>query len=128
RDARSGLALVRVPDRLPALPLRLREAEVSEPVFALADGGTSFAGGILAGRSEGWLHADLTGGEVAPGDPLLDEAGNLLGVAVPVPPHGGPALAGLGVFLPIGAAFDTLGIDRTPALKPNLDGRGPPPT
>ncbi|HYH22288.1 MAG TPA: serine protease [Azospirillum sp.] len=133
RDARSGLSLVRVPDRLPALPVRLEEPEVSEPVYALADGGTSFAGGILAGRGEGVLHADLTGGEVAPGDPLLDEAGNLLGIAVPASPHGGPAAAGLGVFLPAAVAFDTLGI-AAPGIgqpaghKPNLDGRGMPPT
>ena len=133
RDARTGLALVRVPDRLPALPARLEEPEVSEPVYALSDGGASFAGGILAGRGEGVLHADLTGGEVAPGDPLLDEAGNLLGIAVPTPPHAGPAAAGLGVFLPAATAFKALGIGElangAPAgHKPNLDGRGMPPT
>lgn len=133
RDARTGVALVRVSDRLPALPARLEEPEVSEPVYALSDGGASFAGGILAGQGDGVLHADLTGGEVAPGDPLLDEAGNLLGIAVPAPPHGRPAAAGLGVFLPVAAAFKALGIGElgngAPAgHKPNLDGRGMPPT
>ncbi|WP_207455759.1 S1C family serine protease [Azospirillum sp. SYSU D00513] len=101
RDAPTGLALVRVPARLPALPVRGRAARVSEMVLLALAGGGDQAAGIVAsvrtdprsgleliqadlagnGEGSGEAHGKGTSGPEA-GDPLLDESGNLLGVAV----------------------------------------------
>lgn len=121
RDAASGLMLVRVPARLTALPLRTAALEVSEPVHATADG-MVFAPGIVGGLGVGVLQADLEGPAPQPGDPLLDEAGNLVGLAL-----AGRREAGLTPFVPVADALAALGVVpvRTHA---NLDGRGRPPT
>ncbi|MGQ9364873.1 serine protease [Azospirillum sp. ST 5-10] len=114
RDARTGLVLVRVPARLTALPLRSGGVAVSEPVHRLLDGRGRTAAGIVGGRHTDarWggtvLLADLDGPPPRPGDPLLDDAGNLVGLALPE----APAMPGddaLPAFVPAGDALAALG-------------------
>ena len=134
RDAASGLMLVRVPVPLPArlaaLPRRPDPPEVSEPVYTTADG-VAFAPGLVAGLVAGLaggIQADLEE-EPEPGDPLLDEAGNLLGVAL-----AGRREAGLSRFVPIADALAALTAPGTVPARDamrqdaNLDGPGLPPT
>lgn len=153
RDRSGGVALVRVPARLRAVPLRLDGPAVSEPVTAVVERGGETAAGILAARradpdsSAGagagatLLQADLTGPDPAPGDPLVDEAGNLLGVA---PPDRsgirGGGVHGLSAFVPVAEALARLGVEVThavprpfpprgiPAHDARLDGTRRPPT
>lgn len=121
RDALRGLMLVRVPARLPALPLRTAALEVSEPVHTTADG-AAFAPGIVGGLGVGVLQADLEGPAPEPGAVLLDEAGNLVGLAL-----AGRRDAGLTPFVPVADALAALGVAPV-RFNTNLDGRGRPPT
>lgn len=121
RDAASGLALVRVPARLTALPLRTRSLRVSEPVRAIPGGRgkevEGIVGGLQAGESRGatLIQADLGSAALftavtEAGDPLLDGDGMLAGVA----PSAGRSVAtpaGLVEFLAIGPLLDRLGAD-----------------
>lgn len=131
RDGQNGLALVRVPARLTALPVREDAAEVSEPVQAATEGGRSRRLGIVAGMPGDGMalgQADLSGAPPAAGDPLLDESGNLVGILLAAPPFGEPARHGLTPFVPVAEACRRLGVavtalgtggthrlDRTPA-------------
>lgn len=148
RDVPGGIALVRVPARLRAAPLRLDVPAVSEPVMAVLERGDDTAPGILAARRADpqaapgveatLLQADLAGPDPAPGDPLVDEAGNLLGVARSAPPPGGAH--GLSAFVPVMEALARLGVEVTqlsprpipsrgiPARDGRLDGTRRPPT
>ena len=116
RDPLTGLALVRVPARLTALPLRQRDATVSEMVLAPVRGGGDQAAGIVGSvrpdRRLGvdLIQADLDGPEPAAGDPLLDEAGNLLGLALESQPFIGPAAHGLALFVPATEALRRMGM------------------
>lgn len=128
RDAATGLMLVRVPARLGALPLRTAGPDVSEPVTATSDG-EDFTSGIVAGIGTGIgagragpIHADLDGAPPHPGAPLLDDGGNLLGLALPRQGRGGPAS-----FVPVGDALSALGV-QVAGGKPRLDAGGRPPT
>ncbi|MDQ2105045.1 hypothetical protein, partial [Azospirillum isscasi] len=85
------------------------------------------------------LQADLTGPDPAPGDPLVDEAGNLLGVARPAGSRPG-ASHGLSAFVPVTEALARMGVEVTqlvsrpipshgmPARDARLDGTRRPPT
>nr|WP_137115359.1 S1C family serine protease [Azospirillum argentinense] len=148
RDVPGGIALVRVPARLRAAPLRLDAPAVSEPVMAVLERGDDTASGILAARRADpqaapgveatLLQADLTGPDPAPGDPLVDEAGNLLGVARSGPQPSGAH--GLSAFVPVMEALARLGVEVTqlaprpipsrgrPAHDARLDGTRRPPT
>lgn len=135
RDRPGGIALVRVPARLRAAPLRLDAPAVSEPVTAVLERGDDTASGLLAARRADpqappgveatLLQADLTGPEPAPGDPLVDEAGNLLGVARPGPPPGGAH--GLSAFVPVTEALARLGVEVTQAAPRSIPSRGTAP-
>ena len=146
-----GMALVRVPARLAAVPLRGGAAAVGEPVTVLARNGTDPAFGMVAAlRTDPRSGLDLIQVELdgpdrvaGHGVPLVDEAGNLLGLG------GGPAVAGgahgLAAFLPVGPLLTRLGVDLTQASAGvstvrssgvrnrargdrSLDGDGRPPT
>jgi Trypsin-like serine proteases, typically periplasmic, contain C-terminal PDZ domain len=124
RDALAGLALVRVPARLTAAPLRVGEPAVSEPVTAVVKGGGDAASGIVAALRPDpragftLIQADVTGPEPGLGDPLVDEAGNLLGLGRPSAPLAGPAVHGLAVFTPVGEALARMGVVLTQAPLP----------
>lgn len=122
RDAASGLALVRVPARLTAVPVRGGGVEVSEPVSVVMRRGQLSATGIVgAVRSDPALGIDviqadlgalgLLGASVEAGDPLLDEAGAVIGLALG---SGGMSVAtppGLIAFLPVAPLLSRLGAD-----------------
>ncbi|WP_395458885.1 serine protease [Azospirillum melinis] len=132
RDPVSGFALVRVPARLPALPVRTAALRVSELVRAIPGGrGREVAGivgglpadeGLDGGDAATLIQADLGSAAVLTavteaGDPLLDGSGALVGIA----PSAGRSIstpAGLVEFLALGPLLDRLGAD--PA--------GPPPS
>ncbi|MBP2311627.1 trypsin-like peptidase domain-containing protein [Azospirillum soli] len=147
RDALSGLALVRVPARLTAMPVRSGGPAVSEPVTAVLKGGDEAASGIVAALRPDLrmgldlLQADLTGPDPALGDPLVDDAGSLLGLAMAPRPLGGVSAHGLAAFVPVGEALRRMGVRLTGArltqaapqrAKPGpdvrLDGNRRPPT
>lgn len=110
RDPRSGLALLRVPAKLTALPVRRVAPEVSDPVHAVLREGEDYASGIVGGRQDELIQADLDGAGPAPGDPLLDDRGALAGLAVAGPALRGPAGHGLSAFVPVGDALKALGV------------------
>ncbi|WP_137103765.1 trypsin-like peptidase domain-containing protein [Azospirillum argentinense] len=132
RDVPGGIALVRVPARLRAAPLRLDAPAVSEPVMAVLERGDDTASGILAARRADpqaasgveatLLQADLTGPDPAPGDPLVDEAGNLLGVARSGPLPSGAH--GLSAFVPVMEALARLGVEVTQLAPRPIPSRG----
>ncbi|TWA69061.1 hypothetical protein FBZ82_105218 [Azospirillum brasilense] len=132
RDRSGGIALIRVPARLRAAPLRLDTPAVSEPVTAVLERGADTASGILAARRADpqaapgleatLLQADLSGPDPAPGDPLVDEAGNLLGVARPGPPPDGAH--GLSAFVPVMEALARLGVEVTQAAPRSIPSHG----
>lgn len=121
RDAASGAALVRVPARLTAAPVRGGEAAVSEPVTVLTKTGDAASSGMVASlRHDSRSGLDLIQAEFdgldrepAAGAPLVDDAGNLLGLGhgpgVPGAAHG------LSAFLPVGAMLTRLGVELTQA-------------
>lgn len=122
RDAASGLALVRVPARLTAVPVRGEGVEVSEPVsVAMRRGQVSATGIVGAVRSDpargiDVIQADLgalglLGASVEAGDPLLDEAGAVIGVALGSEGMSATAPPGLIAFLPVGPLLSRLGAD-----------------
>ncbi|ANC92596.1 serine protease [Azospirillum humicireducens] len=121
RDTASGFALVKVPARLTALPVRTGSLHVSQPVRAVPGGRGKEIEGIIAslrsGESRGatLIQADLGSAALftavtEAGDPLLDGDGMLIGVAAAA---GRPAAtpAGLVEFLAIGPLLDRLGAD-----------------
>jgi hypothetical protein len=120
RDAASGFALVRVPARLPALPLRTATLRVSEPVKAVIGGRSKeiagIVGGLPADEARGALiQADLGSSDLftavtEAGDPLLDGSGALVGVAPPAT-RSTATPAGLVEYLAIGPLLDRLGAD-----------------
>lgn len=142
RDAPSGLALVRVPARLTAMPVRTGNPAVSEPVSAVLKGGDEAASGIVAALRPDphtgldLLQADLTGPDPALGDPLVDEAGNLLGLAAAPRPLGGVSAHGLAAFVPVAEALTRMEARLTQAAVQRakggpdvrLDGNRRPPT
>lgn len=120
RDAASGFALVRVPARLSALPLRTAVLRVSEPVRTVPGGRereiAGIVGSLRADAGENMMiQADLGSAALFDavtevGDPLLDGSGALVGVA----PSAGRSVAtpaGLVDFLPVGPLLDRLGAD-----------------
>ncbi|WP_109108399.1 S1C family serine protease [Azospirillum sp. TSO35-2] len=142
RDTASGFALLRVPARLAALPLRTVALRISEPVRAVPDGGgreiAGIVGGLLSddGAKGSLIQADLGsaalfGGVTEAGDPLLDGNGALVGVAV----ASGRSVvtpAGLVEFLALGPLLNRLGADPVggassdPALSGSSPDRGGP--
>ncbi|WP_143268366.1 S1C family serine protease [Azospirillum agricola] len=149
RDAASGLALVRVPARLTAVPVRGGTVEVSEPVsVAMRRGAVSAAGIVGAVRPDpvrgiAVIQADLGsvalfGAPVAAGDPLIDEAGAVVGVALGPQAMSAATPPGLVAFLPVGPLLARMGadlLDASPAplrrsrtaaelRQPDRDGRG----
>lgn len=164
-DAVSGLALVRVPAKLTALPVRGAPLRVSDPVRAVttrqggAEGGRE-AKGIVGGlpldpqRGVVVIQADLgladpLGRRIEAGDPLLDDKGALVGVALGPSGMATTAPPGLTAFLPISGILSRLGVDwRVEGAGPvrrkdgdgfadgalgrdhdaELDGNGDPPT
>lgn len=137
RDALLGLVLVRVPARLTALPPRPDPPAVSEPVRAASKGGTALSPGIVARMEpnagdaqapEPGL-ADLAGAVPAAGDPLLDEAGRLVGIVLAALANPGPARQGLTPFVAAGAALARLGVElrRTDGAPADAAGRGGAP-
>lgn len=136
RDAASGFALVRVPARLAALPVRTTAPRVSEPVRAVPGGGGKEIAGIVGGLpADGRLghpliQADLD--SAAPlakgtdvGDPLLDEASALIGVATAAG-RSAATPAGLVEFLAVGPLLDRLGADMVAAVAMPTLPKGPP--
>lgn len=131
RDAASGFALVRVPARLPALPVRTAALRVSETVRAVPGGRGKEIAGIVGGlpadeaRGGTLIQADLGSAALFDavtevGDPLLDGSGALAGVA-PAAGRSVATPAGLVEFLALGPLLDRLGADPaavvgTPAL------------
>ncbi|WP_448205225.1 serine protease [Azospirillum sp. sgz302134] len=151
RDALGGFALVRVPARLTAVPVRGGEPAVSETVTAVVKGGADAASGIVAALRPDpragidVIQADLTGPQPALGDPLVDESGNLLALARAPAPLGGPGAHGLADFTPVGPMLTRMGVRLTqgpvgatpartslgrtkPGLDASLDGNRRPPT
>lgn len=136
RDVSGGIALVRVPARLRTAPLRLDAPAVSEPVMTVLERGDDTAAGILAARRADpqappgveatLLQADLSGPDPAPGDPLVDEAGNLLGVARPGPLPSGAH--GLSAFVPVMEALARLGVEVTQLAPRPTPSHGPIPS
>jgi len=127
RDAASGLALVRVPARLTAVPVRGDGVEVSEPVsVAMRRGQVSATGIVGAVRSDpargiDVIQADLgmlglLGASVEAGDPLLDEAGAVIGVALGSGGMSATAPPGLIAFLPVAPLLSRLGADLFDAV------------
>ncbi len=128
RDAASGFALVRVPARLPALPVRTATLRVSEPVRAVPGGRGKEIAGIVGGlpadeaRGGTLIQADLGSANLftamtETGDALLDGSGALVGVA-PAAGRSPVSPAGLVEFLAIGPLLDRLGADPVAAVQP----------
>lgn len=122
RDAVHDLALVRVPARLTALAVRRRAPAVSAPLHAAVKGGRDFASGILArlepepdGEPLGL--ADLTGPAAEAGDPVVDDAGSLVGFALAAPAAALPARQGLTPFTPVGDALRRLGVELEATVR-----------
>ncbi|MBP2293855.1 serine protease [Azospirillum rugosum] len=123
RDAASGTALVLVPARLTAAPLRGGEAAVGEPVTVLSKRGADAAVGMVAALRPDprsgldLIQAELDGldREPAPGAPLVDEAGNLLGLGLGPGPAWSGGAHGLSAFLPVGPMLTRLGVELTQA-------------
>ncbi|MFP5515153.1 MAG: serine protease [Alphaproteobacteria bacterium] len=121
RDMASGFALVRVPARLTALPVRTVSLRVSQPVRAVPGGRgkeiEGIVGSLQSAENNGvaLIQADLGSAALftavtEAGDPLLDGDGMLVGVA----PSAGRSVAtpaGLVEFLAIGPLLDRLGAD-----------------
>ncbi len=135
RDAASGFALVRVPARLTALPIRTRTLRVSEPVRAIPGGRgkevEGIVGGLQSGESRGatLIQADLGSAALftavtEAGDPLLDGDGMLVGVA-PSAGRSVAAPAGLVDFLAIVPLLDRLGADPAGPDTAGVDPAGP---
>ncbi|WP_376957878.1 serine protease [Azospirillum sp. A26] len=140
RDPASGFALVRVPARLPALPVRTAALRVSEPVRAIPGGRGRKVAGIVGGlpADEGdapsVVQADLGSAALLTavteaGDPLLDGSGALVGIA-PSAGRSAPTLAatpaGLVEFLALGPLLDRLGADPAgpmPSVTPTKPGK-----
>lgn len=130
RDAASGLALVRVPARLTAVPVRSGVVEISEPVSVAMRRGQLSATGIVGAvrpdpaRGIDVIQADLgalglLGASVEAGDPLLDEAGSVIGLALG---SGGMSVAappGLFAFLPVAPLLSRLGADLFDVAPPS---------
>lgn len=116
RDGLGELVLLRVPARLTALPLRTDPPAVSEPVRVAVNGGAALNPGIVArlepgdGDTSDVGHADLSGARAAVGDPVLDEAGRLIGVTLAAPTLPTPARSGLVPFAPVGALLARMGV------------------
>ncbi|CAO3417081.1 serine protease [Azospirillum endophyticum] len=135
RDGASGFALVRVPARLAALPLRSGSLRVSEPVQAVPGGHGREIAGIVGGlpvdegRGATLIQADLGSAALftavtEAGDPLLDASGALVGVA-PSAGRSAATPAGLVEFLALGPLLDRLGADAVGAFpSPALPERG----
>ncbi|MCG5241906.1 serine protease [Azospirillum doebereinerae] len=122
RDAASGLALVRVPARLTAVPVRGGTVAVSEPVSVAMRQGSESALGIVGAirpdpaRGIDVIQADLgalglLGASVEAGDPLLDEAGAVVGLALGPGGLSAAAPPGLAAFVPLGPLLGRLGVD-----------------
>lgn len=143
RDAASGFALVRVPARLRALPMRTATPRISEPVKTVVGGRgkeiLGIVGGLPADEARGGtlIQADLGSADLfttvtESGDPLLDGSGALIGVA-PAAGRSPVTPAGLVQFLAIGPLLDRLGADPAAAVqppapsKPGKPRRGNPP-
>ncbi|WP_042700100.1 S1C family serine protease [Azospirillum sp. B506] len=128
RDAASGFALVRVPARLPAIPIRAGTLHVSEPVRIVSAGHRRDIVGIVgglppdSGTGAPLIQADLGsaalfGTVTEAGDPLLDGSGALIGVASAATDSAAKP-AGLVEFLALGPLLDRLGADPAgPALS-----------
>ncbi len=137
RDPASGVALVRVPARLTAVPLRGGDAEVSEPVSVAMRRGAVSATGIVGAvrpdpvRGIDVIQADLgalglLGASVEAGDPLMDEAGAVIGLALGPPGLSVATPPGLVAFLPVGPLLARLGADLfDPRPAPSRLSRAP---
>lgn len=122
RDAASGLALVRVPARLTAAPVRGGGVTVSEPVSVAMRRGTASALGIVGAvrrdpaRDIDVIQADLgalgpLGAPVAAGDPLMDGSGAVIGLALGPAGLSAATPPGLAVFVPLGPLLSRIGAD-----------------
>lgn len=122
RDGASGFALVRVPARLTAAPARGGPLRVSDRVSVAAGRGRVSATGIIGGlpldprRGVSVIQADLglaglLGVRVELGDPLLDESGAVIGLALGPTGLSAATPPGLIAFLPVGEILSRLGVD-----------------
>lgn len=120
-DPRRDVALVKVaPTGLPGLPPRDARPQIGAEVYAVGSpileelSGTVSKGIVSAYRSfDGleYIQSDVTTVEGSSGGPLLDEHGNVLGITVSGFTEA-DAPAGVNLFIPIGDALGTLGVDR----------------
>lgn len=118
RDPASGFALVRVPALLSAIALRETTIQVSEPVGLSSSRGRAARTGIVAAVRPDprtgleLIQADLPGLAAdalpAPGDPLTDANGLLLGVAPGMRAAGTPP--GLAIFLQVSDLLTRMGV------------------
>ncbi len=122
RDGASGFALVRVPARLTAAPARGGPLRVSDRVSVAAGRGRVSATGIIGGlpldprRGVSVIQADLglaglLGVRVELGDPLLDDSGAVIGLALGPTGLSAATPPGLIAFLPVGEILSRLGVD-----------------
>lgn len=122
RDPVSGFALLRVPARLTAVPVRGGALRVSDRISVAAGRGRVSATGIIAGlprdpqRGVTVIQADLglaeaMGARVEAGDPLLDAAGAVIGVALGPSATAAATPHGLVLFLPMGDLLARLGAE-----------------
>jgi len=123
-DAARDVALVEVDEALAgALPLRIGLPNRAETVYAVGSpDDTGLAGTITRGivsqvrtdeRGLDWIQADVDIHPGSSGGPLLDEAGNVVGIAAwaRVAPDG--TTKGLNFFVPIGDALRALAVRLT---------------
>ncbi len=134
RDPASGFALLRVPARLTAAPVRGGALRVSDRISVAAGRGRVSATGIIAGlprdpqRGVTVIQADLglaeaMGARVEAGDPLLDAAGAVIGVALGPSATAAATPHGLVLFLPMGELLARLGAEPFDGFN---GGVGPP--
>jgi serine protease Do len=120
-DARRDVALIEIEAALAnGLPLRTGLPARAETVYAVGSpDNTGLAGTITRGivsqvrtdeRDIGWIPADVTVHAGSSGGPLLDEAGNVVGITAWARVDTGGETKGLNFFVPIGDALRTLGI------------------
>jgi S1-C subfamily serine protease len=115
------VALIRIPLRVPtALPVRMEKAKVLEKVYAIGSPMTTslqstVTTGIVSairGGGVGGLDYIQSDAAISPGNsggPLVDRYGNVIGISVAK--FSGRGSEGLGLFVPIRSALDSLGLE-----------------
>jgi hypothetical protein len=127
-DAARDVAIVEIEAPLATpLPLRASLPARAETVYAVGSpDDTGLAGTITRGivsqirtdeRGLDWIQADVTVHAGSSGGPLLDAAGNVVGIAAWARVDAGGETKGLNFFVPLGDALRTLGIRLTGAAS-----------